>query len=69
MDFYLYVVLHICVHMYISVHIHLCALVPKRVFMNVYVCLLKVHDGHWNVSHAVAKADQQVTGSSASSAL
>lgn len=60
-------VLHSCVHMSILVLVYLCALGPKCVFIR--VCLLKVHDGLWKGSHAVAKADQQVTGSLASSAL
>lgn len=55
MYFYLYVVLHICVHMYISVLVYLCALGPKCVF--ICVCVLKVHDGLWKGSHAVAKAN------------
>jgi hypothetical protein len=63
---FLHGLLFVCgfTHLYISVHIHLCALVPKCVFMCVcvcvYMCLLKVHDGCWKVSHAVAEADQQV---------
>lgn len=61
MYFSLYVVLHICVHIYISVLVYLCALGPKCVF--ICVCLLKVHDGLWKGSHAVAIANQQVTGS------
>lgn len=35
--------LHICVHKYILVHVCLCTLVPKCVF--ICVCLLKVHAG------------------------